>query len=198
MARRSRSLAFAMCLAMVVTACGGDSTGEDASSEPTTSAPTSEGAAEEIEAAGSNEVEGGGSSETESTPSTAGERESSATGSGTAVLTIGGTTVEFSGLTCFYDEAAADAYGDEDATFAALARDGDAAMFVVIREMGLELFEVAYLTGGSEQWHMISTDAEPSYTVENGRITVEDEFDQIVDGAETGTSETGSLQATCG
>lgn len=185
-------------MAVSVAACGGDSAGDGP--DPTSAPETPETTTETTEGT-TGTTETTGSTEPEVTSSTAGEP--AATGSGTATLTIGDLTAEFSGLTCYYDEDAAEANNDDDTTFGAVVQDGDAGLAVVIRDMGIELFEVLYITGDGDQWHMNHTDTENHfdhvYSVENGVITVENgEFDQIVDQAETGVSEMGSLQASCG
>lgn len=122
-------------------------------------------------------------------------------GAGTATLTIGDMTVEFTGLSCFYGADAAEAAADEDATFGAFAQNGDEALGVSIREMGIALFEVAYATGDGDFWHMSRTDTENEietlYTVEDGHISAEGDFDHIVDQEEVAT-EPGTLEASCG
>jgi hypothetical protein len=189
---RYRTSVTSLALALLVGACG-----NGASDDPEREATeTSDASAGTTVTAGEPE----NSTETESAQSTAAPEPeaATATGSGTANLTIGDTTVEFTGLTCYFDAEAAEVHGDDDAIFAALAQDGDTILLVSIRDQGIELFEVAYLPGdGSGNRHMISTGADPSYLVEDGRITAEGEFDLIVDSAESGT-EFGTLEATCG
>jgi hypothetical protein len=174
---------------MSVAACGGGAAGD--SPDPTSASEAPESATEIPEMTGPTELE-------TSSPTA---REPAATG--TATLTIGDLTAEFSGLTCYYGEEAAAANNDDKATFGAVVQDGDAALVVLIRDTGIEIFEVVYVKGDGERWHMGLTDTENQishvYSVENGVITVENgEFDQVIDQAETGVTEAGSLQASCG
>ncbi len=170
-------------------ACGGDSAGDRP--DPTTASEGPEGTTEEPEKTASTE------------PETISPTARKPAATGTATLTIGDLSAEFSGLTCYYDEEAAAANNDDKATFGAVANDGDAALVVLIRDTGIEIFEVLYVAGGGERWHMGLTDTENQvehvYNVDNGVITVENgEFDQVIGQTETGVTEMGFLQASCG
>lgn len=181
-----------IALTVLLAACGGDTVDEPG--EPSTSgSETTTGAPESSQAGGSGDT--ASSTTTSAEPATEG---SPATGSGDATITLGDSTVEFTGFVCYYDEDAVDAAnGDEDAIFVGGAQDGDAALGVLISDRGLQLFEVYYQPGDGTIWYMNSTDVDPSYTFEDGRITAEADFDHVVDSAEVGT-EHGSMEATCG
>ena len=193
---RSRTSFIALVLATVVGACGGSTT-EDGEPASTESVDASDNTTATSDPGGAEETEETGTTRTTAEPET---DAAPAAGAGTANLTIGDMTLEFTGLTCYYDDDAAEAYGDEDATFAAVAQDGDAIFFVVVRDMAFDLFEVAYIPGDETRgWHMSSTDVDPSYLVEDGRIAAEGDFDLFVETSEEPErTEPGTLDASCG
>lgn len=178
-------------MAMLLAACGGDAGEVDQT--PTSTTAAQDGATDDTEPDDSTDAES-----TTTTGAEAGEEEPPPTSAGTAVLTIGGTTYEFSGLTCFYDEAAAEAYGSEDTSFVAGAGDADEGVTVAIgTPLGPQFVEVVYRTG-EERWWMVDSKTEGLRTFEDGQIIAEGEFEHTIDRAETGTIEQGTLEASCG
>ncbi len=188
---RRRTSLVVLALATVLGSCGGGAADDDSDPEPTGSSATTDTPSATTPEASDTTIPAPTTTEQAA--------EATATGAGDASLTIGDMSYEFSGLTCYLDAAAAEAYGDEDATFAALAQDGDATLIITVRDKGIELFEVGYIRNdGSATWHMVSNDVEPNYLVEDGRITAEGEFELILDSEETDTTEVGSIEASCG
>jgi hypothetical protein len=196
-----RRVSVLVCVfALLAAACGG---GEDNSG------------ADEGESAATTSLEGGepddaGTSVTTTAPANAADTsvddsdgDVATAGAGSANLAIGDMTYEFDGLTCYYDDNAAEAAEDEDVTFAAVAQDGDSAIVVQLSDKGLMLFEVLYVVGDGTVWAGTIAQSGQNlvggeYSIEDGQITVSEvELEHVVDSEVTETAG-GSVSASCG
>jgi len=206
--RRIGLLATAAAMALLFTACGGESGDE----EPGTTNTTTDSSVTTPAATDPNEpttttTEGedeGGSGDSSGLPEMSG---------GSATFTIAGETEVFDWFVCFSGDATALLEEDEDLTFLAVGRRGgsfpsmegiDAQIIVAQGELGLvgtqqDIFYTRIGSDGAEtSWvSTVPVDEEGGAEIEGGRVTFEGEMERIVDGQASDETDPGSLEATC-
>lgn len=198
-ASKSRLLTLSIATAVVLVACGDDSSDErgvtttaaetnsENTSSPTTSQPSDPGEDDD------NQADTG--------------LESGSQG-GSATITIAGETVAFDSFTCYQGDAAVEAIGDEDATLFAFGETetSSGTSFVAVSasdgQFGLNstIFYNPTREGddarvGEVVWQRVGADAA---IIDGDRIMGEGDFDRIVGGEHTGETDDGSFEATCG
>jgi hypothetical protein len=192
-------------MALLFTACGGESGSEETVTTATTadsSVTTTDAVTDTTEAttpttAGGDEP---GSGDSSGLPEMSG---------GSATLTLAGETDEFDWFVCFSGDAVALVEEDEDLTFIAIgrrggsfpSREGVEAQIVVSRsESGLGTnYTIFYTRTGSDgvdtNWQAVGFDAAQ---IEGDGVTFEGELSPIIDNQPSDeAAEMGALDATC-
>jgi hypothetical protein len=192
-------------MALLFTACGGESGSEETVTTATTadSSVTTTDAVTDTTEPTAPTTDGGdepGSGDSSGLPEMSG---------GSATLTLAGETDEFDWFVCFSGDAVALVEEDEDLTFIAIgrrggsfpSREGVEAQIVVSRsESGLGTnYTIFYTRTGSDgvdtNWQAVGFDAAQ---IEGDGVTFEGELSPIIDNQPSDeAAEMGALDATC-
>jgi len=203
--RRIGLPAAAAAMALLFTACGGESGSEETVTTATTadSSVTTTDAVTDTTEPTPPTTDGGdepGSGDSSGLPEMSG---------GSATLTLAGETDEFDWFVCFSGDAVALVEEDEDLTFIAIgrrggsfpSREGVEAQIVVSRsESGLGTnYTIFYTRTGSDgvdtNWQAVGFDAAQ---IEGDGVTFEGELSPIIDNQPSDeAAEMGALDATC-
>lgn len=198
--RRRVSLALAVLLAVLVSSCGGGASQTDDTSSLTTVDAETDVSSAPTTAAPPDEEPTTTTSESEQPTGSECSLEDPASCGGSATLVFGGEIIEFDFFACYFDDDAAAAVGSDSATFAALGQvsraGGTASVGANSIEYGITTHEVFYGPDSNTAWH--GEEATDLLQIEGNRVFFEGNFVEVVDGAVTGQSEVGSLDATCG
>jgi hypothetical protein len=200
---RLASIAAAVAIACLITACGGSGASAD-TSLPTQPAEATADATRAGQTADAAAPSASDSMASDDAGPVAGgcSLDAPASCGGSATLVIGGETIEFDFFACYTGDDAVVATRSDSGTFASIgqvSRNGATATvgFTIVERLGVPIYELVYAGGDSNaNWHGV--DENDQMTVEGGSVSFEGDFAETIDSEPTGQTQSGSLKATCG